>query len=318
MRIVSPKTNVDFIGKRRAAAIFSATLIMASIFSLIWHGGPNYGIDFKGGTLIQLKFTEAVPLSEVRKIIGGLKIGDFSIQEFGSPKELLVRVQQAVDEKGEDTQAQDVEAALREVYAKSFSVERVEMVGPKVGADLREKAFLALFYSLMGILFYITVRFELRFGVAAIVALGHDTILTIGAFSIMDKEITLTVIAALLTVIGYSLNDTIVIFDRIRENLRLKRGQKLAEILNISINQTLSRTILTSGTTLVVVLSIFFLGGEVIHDLAFALLVGVLVGTYSSIFVASPFILLWHDWPRRHLADKAPSTKKSSKKKSKV
>lgn len=298
--------------------MISAALIAVSFFSLIWHGGPNYGIDFKGGTLIQLKFPEAAPLSELRRVIGNLNVGDFSIQEFGSPEEFLVRVQQAVDAQGEDTQAQQVETALREVYGKNFSVERVEMVGPKVGRDLREKAFLALFYSLVGILIYITLRFELRFGVAAIVALGHDTILTIGAFSIMDKEITLTVIAALLTVIGYSLNDTIVIFDRIRENLRLKRGQKLAEILNISINQTLSRTILTSGTTLVVVLSIFFLGGEVIHDLAFALLIGVLVGTYSSIFVASPFILFWHDWPRRKLGEKAPSTKKSSKKKAKI
>lgn len=318
MRIVSPETNINFIGQRRIAAVFSAALIAASIFSLIWHGGPNYGIDFKGGTLIQLKFSEAAPLSEIRKIIGDLNIGDFSIQEFGSPEEFLVHVQQAVDAKGEDTQAQDVEAALREVYGNNFSVERVEMVGPKVGRDLREKAFMALFYSLVGILIYITLRFELRFGVAAIVALGHDTILTIGAFSIMDKEITLTVIAALLTVIGYSLNDTIVVFDRIRENLRLKRGQKLEEILNISINQTLSRTILTSCTTLVVVLSIFFLGGEVIHDLSFALLVGVLVGTYSSIFVASPAILLWHNWSMRKQADEAHSSGRSSKKKAKI
>jgi len=298
--------------------MISAALIMISVASLILHGGPNYGIDFRGGTLIQLKFIKAAPLSEVRKIISRLKIGDFSIQEFGAPEEFLVRVQQAPNDKGEDTQAQRVEAALSEVYGKNFIVERVEMVGPKVGADLREKAFLALFYSLVGILIYITLRFELRFGVAAIVALGHDTMITVGAFSLMDKEFTLTVIAALLTVIGYSLNDTIVIFDRIRENLRLKRGQQLEAILNTSINQTLSRTILTSSTTLVVVLSIFVLGGEVIHDFAFALLVGIVIGTYSSIFVASPIILLWSDWSKRKVAPKVPPSKKSSKKKSKI
>jgi len=298
--------------------MISVALIIISIVSLIWHGGPNYGIDFKGGTLMQLKFIKAAPLPEVRKIIGRLKIGDFSIQEFGAPEEFLVRVQQTSNDKGEDTRAQQVEAALHEVYGKNFIVERVEMVGPKVGADLREKAFLALFYSLVGILIYITLRFELRFGVAAIVALGHDTMITVGAFSLMDKEFTLTVIAALLTVIGYSLNDTIVIFDRIRENLRLKRGKQLSEILNTSINQTLSRTILTSGTTLVVVLSIFLLGGEVIHDFSFALLVGIVIGTYSSIFVASPIILLWSDWSKRKVPEKIPSSKRSSKKKSKI
>ncbi|VAX25046.1 Protein translocase subunit SecF [hydrothermal vent metagenome] len=318
MRMIESKTNINFLGQRRVCAMISAALIIVAITSLVWHGGPNYGIDFRGGALIQLKFTKAAPLPEVRKVISRLKIGDFSIQEFGAPDEFLIRVQQTSNDKGENTQAQEVEAALREKYGKNFIVERVEMVGPKVGADLREKAFLALFYSLVGILIYITLRFELRFGVAAIVALGHDTMITVGAFSLMDKEFTLTVIAALLTVIGYSLNDTIVIFDRIRENLRLKRGQGLESILNTSINQTLSRTILTSSTTLVVVLSIFILGGEVIHDFAFALLVGIVVGTYSSIYVASPIILLWSEWSKRKIPEKTAPSKRSSKRKSKI
>ena len=300
MRIVKPETNVNFIGRRHTAAILSVLVIALSIGSLVYHGGPNYGIDFEGGTLIQLKFTEPVAISEVRKAIGGLGMGEFSIQKFGSEEELLVRVRRAdTGDPKETTQAEKVETALRAQYGDSFIVDRVEMVGPKVGQDLREKAVLALIYSLGGILIYITFRFEFRFGVAAIIALTHDTIITVGAFSLLDKEFTLTVIAALLTVIGYSLNDTIVVFDRIRENLRLKRGLTLAEMLNVSINQTLSRTILTSGTTLVVVLSIFLFGGEVIHDFSFALLIGVVVGTYSSIFIASPIILIWDTISKR-------------------
>lgn len=296
MRIVKPETTIDFIGRRGLAAVLSTVLIVISIGSLVVHGGPNYGIDFRGGTLIQLKFQNPAPIAEVRKNLAGLGLGDFSIQEFGAPEELLIRVQRADENSEGATQASMIENKLREAYGDSFLVDRVEMVGPKVGKDLRQKALLALVYSLLGILIYITLRFEFRFGVAAICALAHDTMITVGAFSVLDKEFTLTVIAALLTVIGYSLNDTIVVFDRIRENLRLKRGMALEDMFNVSINQTLSRTILTSGTTLVVVLCIFFLGGEVIHDFSFALLVGVLVGTYSSIFVASPIILFWNTY----------------------
>ncbi len=312
MRIIEPGTTIDFIGKRKVAAIISVILILIAIGSLIIHGGPNYGIDFKGGTIIQVKFADTAPISEIRNIIGTLKLGEFNIQEFGSDRELLIRAQRVEETAGEETQAQRVEAALRDKYGDSFSVERVEMVGPKVGKDLREKALLALFYSLAGILIYITFRFEFRFGVAAIAALAHDTLITVGAFSLLDKEFTLTVIAALLTVVGYSLNDTIVIFDRIRENLRLKRGLKPEEVFNISINQTLSRTFLTSGTTLVVVLCIFFLGGEVIHDFSFALLVGVIIGTYSSIFVASPIILLWNRYSRQRAREKASKVSKGA------
>lgn len=294
MRIVSPDTNIKFLGARKIAAAVSAALIFLSIGSLVYHGGPKYGIDFEGGTLIQLRFDKAPAVSSVRSAISRLDLGDFSIQRFGDPEDLLIRAPRVDEaEAGQKTRAQLIEDALREKYGDAFTVERVEMVGPKVGSDLREKAALALFYSLAGILIYITLRFEFRFGVAAIIALVHDTLITVGAFSVMGKEFTLTVIAALLTVIGYSLNDTIVVFDRIRENMRLKRGLAFEELLNVSINQTLSRTLLTSGTTLIVVLSIFFIGGEVIHDFSFALLVGIAVGTYSSIFVASPVLMLW-------------------------
>ncbi|VAX18979.1 Protein translocase subunit SecF, partial [hydrothermal vent metagenome] len=279
-------------------AFFSAALILISLGSLVYHGGPNYGIDFKGGTLVHLKFKKVAPIAEVRSAIAELKLGEFSIQGFGEPEELLIRVGQEDNAEGE-SQAKIVEDKLRDVFGQNFTVERVEMVGPKVGSDLRYKALMALIYSLVGILLYITFRFEFRFGIAAIVALAHDTMITIGAFSILDKEFTLPVIAAILTVIGYSLNDTIVVFDRIRENMRLKRGLKLEDMLNLSINNTLSRTLLTSGTTLIVVLSIFFLGGGVIHDFAFALFVGIFVGTYSSIFVASPVLLLWQNYQQR-------------------
>ncbi len=318
MRIFSDNTKIDFIGRRRTGAIISIALILISLGSLVYHGGPNYGIDFKGGTLVHLKFKEAAPIAEVRSAIAELKLGEFSIQGFGEPEELLVRVGQEDSAEGE-SQAKIVEDKLRDVFGQNFTVERVEMVGPKVGSDLRYKALMALIYSLVGILIYITFRFEFRFGVAAIVALAHDTMITIGAFSILDKEFTLPVIAAILTVIGYSLNDTIVVFDRIRENMRIKRGLKFDELLNLSINNTLSRTLLTSGTTLIVVLSIFFLGGGVIHDFAFALLVGVFVGTYSSIFIASPTLLIWQRYKQKSREKPAKEKKnKASKKKAKA
>jgi len=291
MRFFSGQSTIDFLGLRRVAIFFSTLLMLVGVGSLFFHGGPNYGIDFKGGSLIQVKFKQPVPPGEVRAALKSIAIGDFSVQEFGVPEEIIINVEQSGSD--ENSVGERVRAALTESYGDSFVVERIEMVGPKVGSDLREKAVLSIIYALCGILLYITFRFEFKYGVAAIAALAHDTFITIGAFSIFDKAFTLPVIAALLTVIGYSLNDTIVVFDRVRENVKLKRGMKLEDVLNLSINQTLSRTLLTSGTTLAVVLAIFFLGGEVIHDFAFALLVGVGIGTYSSIYVASPLLLLW-------------------------
>ncbi|MBI4829572.1 MAG: protein translocase subunit SecF [Nitrospinae bacterium] len=305
MELIRPNTNFDFIGKRRAFAAVSVALIVLSFVLLALKGGPRYGVDFEGGTIVQLKFDRPAPLAQIREALSALDLGDYSLQEYGSPEEALVRVRKAEDETGGETRAQLVEGALRKAFAQSFTVERVETVGPKVGGDLRQKALLAILYSLVGLLIYITLRFEFRFGVAAIMALAHDTIITIGAFSLLDKEMTLTVVAAILTLIGFSLNDTIVVFDRIRENLRLKRGMALTDLINLSVNQTLSRTILTSGTVFLVVVALFFIGGEVIHDFAFAMLVGVVVGTYSSVFIASPILILWDEYANNRRANPA-------------
>ena len=255
-------------------------------------GGLKYGIDFSGGTLVQLQFKTAPDIEVIRDGLKTIGLGESTIQEFGTKRDILIRVQRS-EEKLEAVGSQ-----VRNSLGKSFNkaditVERVEMVGPKVGRDLREKALLSILYAVIGIVLYISWRFELQYAVAAIIALVHDVLITMGAFSIFDKEFTLVIVAAFLTIIGYSLNDTIVVFDRIRENLRRKGKSTLSDIINISINQTLSRTLLTSGTTLLVVLSLFFFGGEIIHDFSFALLVGVLVGTYSSIFIASVFLVFW-------------------------
>jgi preprotein translocase subunit SecF len=293
MKLISSDTRVDFIGKRTVAALFSVAMLLVSAGSLIAHGGPNYGIDFEGGTLIQLKFAGEADTVAVRKTLADMGLSDYSVQQFGAPEEILINIERA-DEEGGPSASEAVVEALQERFGdEAFIVDRVEMVGPKVGDDLRGKALAAMLYAMVGILIYITLRFELRFGLAAVAALLHDTVIVIGAFSLADKEFTLPVIAALLTVIGYSLNDTIVVFDRIRDNLKLRRGMPLGELLNMSINQTLSRTILTSGTTMLVIAAIFVLGGAVIHDFAFALLVGVGVGTYSSIYVASPILMLF-------------------------
>ena len=228
-------------------------------------------------------------------IIDGLKtigLGESTIQEFGSKKDILIRVERS-EEKLEAVGAMVKRSLSQKFNSDDITVERVEMVGPKVGRDLREKALLSILYAIIGIVIYISWRFEFQYAIAAIIALMHDVLVTMGAFSILDKEFTLVIVAAFLTIIGYSLNDTIVVFDRIRENLRRKGKLSLSEIINSSINQTLSRTLLTSGTTLLVVLALFFFGGEIIHDFSFALLVGVFVGTYSSIFIASVFLVYW-------------------------
>ena len=292
MKLFGRTLNINFLQHQKAAFALSAGGILFTIISIAFHGGLNYGIDFAGGTLVQVKFKDAAPIQDIRDLFGDLKIGKGEIQQFGEPEDVLINVQTPDGEQSESVKL------LKEGLAKrfgddSFTVERVEIVGPKVGKDLSAKAVLALAYSLIGILIYVSYRFEFRFALAAVVALAHDTIITVGAFSLADKEFTLPVIAALLTVIGYSLNDTIVVFDRIRENLRLKRSLPLFELANVSINQTIGRTIITSGTTLFVVMAIFIFGGSVIHDFAFAMLIGVAVGTYSSIFVASSLLIAW-------------------------
>jgi len=292
MELISKQTHIDFMGKFKMALMVSALLILAGLASIAVQGGLKYGIDFAGGTLVQLKFQDPPSIDTIRKSLKAIDLGDSTIQEFGSPNEILIRVERS---KGE---MEELGTLIKKELEKSreFSeivLERVEMVGPKVGKDLRLKALLSIVYAIIGIVIYISWRFELQFAVAAIIALIHDVLVTMGAFSIMGKEFTLVVVAAFLTIIGYSLNDTIVIFDRIRENARRRGKESLKDSINTSINQTLSRTLLTSGTTLLVVIALFVLGGEIIHDFAFALLIGVIVGTYSSIFIASVFLVFW-------------------------
>ena len=292
MEIFKRQTEFDFMGKKQTAIRLSAILILIGIVSVIIHGGLKYGIDFAGGTLVQLKFEKPPAIEEIRDGLKTIGLGDSTIQEFGSKNHILIRVQRS-EEKLEEVGTQVKNSLAGKFNSEAIVVERVEMVGPKVGRDLREKAVLSIIYAIIGIVIYISWRFELQYALAAIIALIHDVLVTMGAFSLYDKEFTLVIVAAFLTIIGYSLNDTIVVFDRIRENMRRKGKTPLVEIINNSINQTLSRTILTSGTTLLVVVALFFLGGEIIHDFSFALLVGVMVGTYSSIFIASVFLVYW-------------------------
>ncbi len=294
MELIKPGTNINFVGKMKLGFSISLAMIIISIASLILHNGPNLGIDFSGGTLVEIKFKEATTADTIRNALNTVNLGNSVIQQFGykGDNEYLIKTEKSSSElKGlSDT----IEEALSTAYAAgAFEIWRVEVVGPKVGKDLREKGMLAMIYAMIGILIYITWRFEFRYAVGSIIALIHDVTITVGIFSLLNKEFTLPIIAALLTIIGYSLNDTIVVYDRIRENMRTQRRQSLAEIINGSVNQTLSRTILTSGTTLLVVAALFFLGGAVIHDFAFALLIGIIVGTYSSIFIASPTVLAW-------------------------
>lgn len=301
MEFIKAGTNFDFMRYKVVAPAVSAVVILASILSLWAHGGPNYGIDFKGGILIQLKFHQKVDVGEVRDALSALGLRNLVVQRFGLEEEheYLVRVEQM--ETDLEALSGKIEQALKERYgAESLEVRRTEIVGPKVGAELRRKGFLAVLYSIVGILIYITWRFEFRFALGAVLALVHDALVTIGCFSVLNKEINLPEVAAVLTVIGYSVNDTIVVFDRIRENMRKIRRQALEKVVNSSVNETLSRTLLTAGTTLVVVMALFFLGGPVLHNFAFALMVGIVIGTYSSIYVASPMVLFW-DYAKERL-----------------
>lgn len=283
-------TKFNFLGHRKAAFILSAVLILASIVSLAIQGGPKLGIDFKGGVLIQVKFQEPVEAQEIRDSLTRLGFGGAEIQHFGGNREAIIRV----DVEGEEDETGTIVAALREDNpGNEMELRRQELVGPKVGAELGMQATLAILYALIGILIYISLRFEFKFAVGAVAALVHDVLITLGLFSMTGKEITLPVVAALLTIVGYSLNDTIVVYDRIREDRRKLYGKSYLDIVNTSLNESLSRTIVTSLTTLLVVLSLFFFGGEVIHDFAFALMVGVIVGTYSSLYVASPLVVEW-------------------------
>jgi preprotein translocase subunit SecF len=340
MQFIKPDVNIDLIGKRKIAFVVSAVVILISIGSLIYHKGLKQGVDFAGGTLVQVKFSSPVDIGSVKSGLRSVEIGKPSVQQFGESGNNEYLIQTEASGMTTHGFSQSIIDGLKSSTGTDVEVRRIEMVGPQVGQDLREKALFAMFYALLFITIYISGRFELKwlisgvmaaalslavyllsafdvsipiliaaaliisivlfwflelkYAMGAIVALIHDVVITVGIFSLADKEFTLPIVAALLTIIGYSLNDTIIVFDRIRENLRKYHKDSLEVIINKSINETLSRTILTSITTLFVVVTLFALGGGIIHDLAFALMVGVLVGTYSSVFVASPILLIFH------------------------
>ncbi len=283
-------TNVDFIGKRKIAVLSSGLVILIGLLAMLVEG-PVYGIDFLGGTSIQLTFERPVKVAAVRTSLGKIGFGKAEIKHFGAPNEILIRV-------GETSATEDLAKRIEDEISKDFSdnpyeVGMIEKVGPKIGSELRRAAVWAVLAAMGFILLYISWRFEFVFAIGAIVALFHDVLITLGVFTILRLEISLAIVAAFLTIVGYSLNDTIVVFDRIRENLRLLRREGFERVINVSINQTLSRTVMTSLTTLLVVLILFLFGGEVIRNFAFALLIGVVVGTYSSVFIASPIVVEW-------------------------
>jgi preprotein translocase subunit SecF len=342
MQFIKPGTHIDFMGMRKIGFAVSLILILAGIVSLVIHNGPNYGIDFAGGTLVQVKFPQKVDVSDIRTGLDKIGLKDISVQEFGdqTAHEYLIRTSSDADALG--TQLSDtVSKGLKDATSLEPDIRRIEMVGPQVGKDLKKKALLAIFYSLLFITIYISGRFEqkwtiagitagalmaaiyflsvfnlsmpfliaaalivslvlfwylqLQYAIGAIVALIHDVTITVGVFSLLNLDFSLQIIAALLTIIGYSLNDTIIVFDRIRENIKGNSDHSLVlDLFNRSINETLSRTILTSLTTLIVLLALFLLGGEIIHNFAFAMIIGVVVGTYSSIFIASPIVFMAH------------------------
>ena len=296
------KTKIDFIGKRRIAFAMSLVIILAGIVSLVINKGPKYSIDFTGGVAMELDLTpvkegaQIVKVQDIRDALTKAGIQDAEIQEIkGSEEKQFILIKTQIVGGMKDKISTKVIEVIKKEFPGNVNPETLirlqEEVGPKIGEELKGKAILAIFWALLGIILYIWWRFEFTFGIAAVIALFHDILITIGIFSIFGFEISLSIVAALLTIVGYSLNDTIVVFDRIREDLKLYRKEPYGNVINHSINETLSRTIITSLTTFVVVLSLYLFGGSVIHDFAFAILVGVVVGTYSSIFVASPLMV---------------------------
>lgn len=290
MRFLARKTEIDFMGKRKYAVVLSGLLICLSIASFALRG-LNYGIDFTGGTLIELGYSEPVKLGQIRQDLEEDGLDRAVVQHFGTSHDVLIRLAPEEGENSADLSSRIIQI-LQPQVGGTVDVRRVEFVGPQVGEELREDGGLAMLYALIGILIYVGLRFEYRFSFGSVIALVHDVIITIGFFSITQVDFDLSVLAALLAVIGYSLNDTIVVFDRVRENFRKMRKADTRMIVNSSINQTLARTLVTSITTLIVLSALFLLGGAVIHGFALALIVGVVIGTYSSIYVASTSILL--------------------------
>lgn len=340
--IIKPDVNIDFVGKRFIALAFSIALTMAGVLAVVFRGGLNMGIDFAGGTIIQVKFAEAVDVQKIRSALEPFGIASSAIQQIGPTADHEFIIRTNIQEEAESSISDKIRGELERVFGKGkVEIRRVEMVGPKIGKDLREKALLTVYYSLIFMAIYIAGRFEskwtksilisagffgglklleamgigygilsivalivtlvlfwvfnLPYALGAVLSLIHDVMITVGIFALLNKEFDLTVVAAILTIIGYSLNDTIIVFDRIRENIKKDRGEDFKTIVNNSVNQTLGRTILTSGTTLIVVMALLILGSAVVKDFAFALFIGIFTGTYSSIFIAVPVLILYQD-----------------------
>jgi preprotein translocase subunit SecF len=298
--------NVDWLGKKWYFLAFSMIFSVAGLISMGMHwakiGSPvPLSVDFSGGTQVQVKFAQTPDINKIRQATSDAGIKDASVVVYDVPSnnEVLISLPEQTNESALDLGRQQIVDALNAHYGNPFTVRNVQVVGPTVGKQLEKQAALATLYSMAGMLVYLWFRFQLIYGVAAVVACFHDTLITVGAFALTGQEISLTVIAAILTLVGYSMNDTIVVFDRIRENLRLSRREALPDVVNRSINQTLSRTVLTSGLTFLTVLSLYIFGGPVLKGFSFALVVGILIGTYSSIAVAAPMLVAWQEWRSR-------------------
>ena len=297
LKLVPAKTEIGFIQHRVAAMSISAVLVIASliVFAL---NGLNFGIDFKGGTLIEASAESPVDIAGLRTRLGGLQLGEVQIQEFGKDTDVLIRIaeaENAIDASNNLTAVQQV----RDELSTDFDIRRVEIVGPQVSAELIQTGLMAVIAAIASMLIYIWFRFEWQFSVGAVLALVHDVALTIGIFSLLQLDFNLSILAAILTIVGYSMNDTVVVYDRVRENLRKFKKMDLGDLLNIAVNETLSRTVMTSVTTMLALLALYILGGEVIRGFTFAMIWGVIVGTYSSIFIASPLLILLgvkRDW----------------------
>jgi preprotein translocase subunit SecF len=294
--IIKPGTKIDFMKRKWIGFLFSGIVMLIGIISLVVHGGPIYGVDFAGGTLVQVKFSQPVAIDAIRAALqeGGLEGGSVQGFEAEGKGEYLIRLQtSATDLEGLST---TIKAALTKRFdEKSFEVRRIEIVGPKVGKDLRTKGILATIFALIAMLIYISFRFDFRFAVGAVVAVFHDVIVTIGVLSVLNIEFSILILAAILTIVGYSINDTIVVYDRIRENTPKMRREPFEKMLNVTVNETLSRTILTGMSTLMVLIVLFFMGGGVIHDFTLTLIVGIIFGTYSSVYIASVTVLVWEN-----------------------
>ena len=293
MELIKPGINIDFVGKMKYAMIFSAILLLIGIGSIIYHGGLNPGIDFAGGSIIQVKFAKNVSADQIRASLKSTKLEDSTIQQFGA-SEFLIRTSESFSDQ--KMLAANVQEPLSAAFGKDYEIRRVEVVGSKVGADFTRKAIIAVILSWLAILIYVTWRFEFRYAAGGILALIHDTLIVIGAVSIMDMEFTISIVAVLIFVIGFSINDTIVTLDRIREIVKRNPKQKLGDVINLAINETLSRTILTSLTVFLTLLALYIFGGAVIRDFAFAMLVGTVIGTYSTIYIACTSVLLFEKW----------------------